>query len=210
MKVLKIITAPDPLLDTPSKNVLKIDTRIRKLIEDMEATLVVQSDPQGVGLAAVQIGMPLALFIMKENPKAKTQVFINPKLITNDELRIMNNESDDADFLRLGGGAGTSTTTELKKSASNDQKPKSTTKSSLEGCLSVPRIWSPIKRNKKVSIHFLDITGIEKTAELTGLKATIVQHELDHLAGILFTRRALEQKSQLFEEVNGKLKKMKY
>jgi peptide deformylase len=191
MKVLKILTAPNPVLDSPSKKVVKIDEKIKKLVADMEATLVAQTDPQGVGLAAVQIGSLLQLFIMKQSPKAKTVAFINPKIVKN--------KSEDDKF-------SPSTTTGQKQLASSDRK----TKSSLEGCLSIPRIWSPVRRQPEVSITYQDLNGVQKKATFTKLPAIIVQHELDHLAGILFTRRAVEQKSQLYEEINGELEKMKY
>jgi len=191
MKVLKILTAPNPLLDAPSKKVVKIDEKIRRLVLDMEATLIAQTDPQGVGLAAVQIGVPLQLFIMKQNPKTKTRVFINPKIAEK-----FSTSSNDKSYSSSEANA---------KSRRNSDK-----RSSLEGCLSVPRIWSPIKRAKKISISYQDLFGETIKKEFVGLPATIIQHELDHLAGILFTRQALLQKSTLYEEINGKLKKMKY
>lgn len=188
MKVLKILTAPNPLLDTPSKPVQNIDEKIKKLVADMEATLIAQTDPQGVGLAAIQVGSLLRLFIMKQSPKAKTTVYINPQIVKNNELR----------------------STNYGKSQNSKFKIQNSKKSSLEGCLSIPRIWSPVTRSRTITITYQDLQGTHHKATFTKLPAIIVQHELDHLEGILFTKRAIEQKSILYEEIAGELVKMKY
>lgn len=78
----------------------------------------------------------------------------------------------------------------------------------LEGCLSIPKIWGAVKRDKKVILEYQDALGNKKIEEFLGLKAVIIQHEMDHLNGILFTQRAVEQKADLYEEKNGKFKKL--
>jgi peptide deformylase len=173
--MLKIIQVPHKVLTTPTGEIKKIDDKIRKLVYDMEETLVAQVDPQGVGLAAPQVGVNLSLFIMKPSLKAETEVCINPHI-----LKI-----------------------EDRKSRMDENK-------KLEGCLSIPRIWGPVKRPQKVLLEYQDLTGEKHLRWFTGFKATIVQHEVDHLQGVLFTRRALEQKTVLYEEKNGELEKMKY
>lgn len=74
----------------------------------------------------------------------------------------------------------------------------------LEGCLSIPKIWGKVKRAPQVTLSFQDETGARKTEIFTELMATIVQHETDHVNGIIFTKRALEQKSQLYQVIKGK------
>lgn len=76
----------------------------------------------------------------------------------------------------------------------------------LEGCLSIPKTWATVDRKKKVKVRFLDINGLEKEQWFDDLPSVAVQHEIDHLDGILFTQRALEQGKQVYKEVNGKLK----
>lgn len=69
----------------------------------------------------------------------------------------------------------------------------------LEGCLSLPSIWAEVKRAESITVSYLNEEGEKKTETFSGFPATIVQHEFDHLQGILFTKRVLEQKSQLYK-----------
>jgi peptide deformylase len=69
----------------------------------------------------------------------------------------------------------------------------------LEGCLSVPNIWGHLKRPARVKLRFTDVNGKREEKEFSGFVATIIQHETDHLDGILFTKRVLEQKEKLYE-----------
>ncbi len=69
----------------------------------------------------------------------------------------------------------------------------------LEGCLSIPKVWGMVKRHKWVSLKFLDETGIPHENKFEGFESIIVQHEIDHLDGILFSRRVLEQKGTLYK-----------
>lgn len=69
----------------------------------------------------------------------------------------------------------------------------------LEGCLSLPTIWGEVKRFGTVTLTYQDEKGKEVTKKFTGFMATIVQHEVDHLNGILFPRRVLEQKGKLYK-----------
>ena len=75
----------------------------------------------------------------------------------------------------------------------------------LEGCLSIPRIWSPVNRHAKVHLEYTNLRGERKDKWFSGFDAVIIQHEMDHLHGILFTQRSLEQHMKLYEEKNGKL-----
>lgn len=194
--MLKIVQVPHKVLTSPTKQVEVIDDKIKKLVYDMEETLIAQVDPQGVGLAATQVGYGLALFIMKPSPKAKTEVCINPRIV---EVSQVGRSQSKLEI------TGPTNSDQLRQtSTSSDENKK------LEGCLSIPRIWGPVRRPQKVLMEYQDLTGEKHSKWFTGFKATIVQHEVDHLQGVLFTQRALEQKTTLYEEKNGELEKMKY
>ncbi len=179
--MLKIVTTPNPVLTTPVAPVVKIDERIKKLVADMEVTLIAQKDPEGVGLAAPQVGISLALFIMKPGPSKPTTAFINPKIVKH-----------------------VSCNTKHKTQGKKKKKVK------LEGCLSVPKIWSPLVRENKVLLHYQDLEGKVHKKWFSGFEAIIIQHEMDHLGGVLFTQRALEKNIPLYEEKDGELEKLKY
>lgn len=164
--ILDILDASVPSLRKKSKPVKKIDKKIKKLIRDMKETLVVQDDPEGIGLAAPQVGKNIKIFIMK--PDEAMRVVINPKV-----LKIYKGKK-------------------IKK----DHKV-------MEGCLSLPHYYSPIGRAKKVKISYLDEKGQKIVKTFDELEAQIVLHEIDHLNGVLFVDRSLEQKKKLYEYRGG-------
>lgn len=73
----------------------------------------------------------------------------------------------------------------------------------LEGCLSLPNYYTPLKRARAITLKYLTPEGKEKTEEFTGFPAQIVQHELDHLNGVLFVDRLLQQKKPLYQLQGG-------
>ena len=73
----------------------------------------------------------------------------------------------------------------------------------MEGCLSLPHFYGPLKRPPKIKIEYLDEDGNKKIDTFEGLEAQIIQHEIDHLEGVLFIDRLLEQKEKLYEYVDG-------
>jgi peptide deformylase len=79
----------------------------------------------------------------------------------------------------------------------------------LEGCLSIPKTWAPVERDDKVKIGYQTLDGKKEERWFSDLESVAVQHEIDHLHGILFTQRALEQGKQIYKEVRGKLVPMK-
>ncbi|MBI2641332.1 peptide deformylase [Candidatus Roizmanbacteria bacterium] len=177
----KIVSAPNSILTTPVKHVEKVDDSIKKLIKEMVIILNEKDNPRGVGLAANQLGVGLAIFIMKPVEKEKVEVFINPRILKSEEKVIVQRKSS-----------------------------KRKKKQPLEGCLSIPKVWAPVKRSPKVLLEYQDENCKVHRQWFNKLRAVIVQHEVDHLNGILFTQRALEQNSNLYEEKDGKLKKMDY
>lgn len=74
----------------------------------------------------------------------------------------------------------------------------------LEGCLSIPGIWGQVKRAPSLTLRYQDETGIVHTEDCKGFIATIIQHETDHVNGILFTHRVLAQKEKLFQTTKDK------
>ena len=178
--MLKIVTIPNAILTSTTKKVEQFDGSLHKLVKDMDQILRKQVNPQGVGLAAPQVAENLAVFIIRPAPDAKTEVFVNPKIIKHE-------------------------TYNMKHETSNIKKPK---KTKLEGCLSIPKIWGAVKRADKLYLEFQNQTGRVYKKWFSGFKSVIIQHEIDHLRGVLFTQRALEQNAQLYEEKEGKLKKL--
>ncbi len=182
--MLSIVTAPNEVLAQVAKPVVKIDSAIKKLIAEMKETLDKTRDPEGVGLAAPQIDKSLQIFVIKPTRNAMHEVFINPVLTLIDPS--------------INSGQ-----------AQDEKKPKSRKKADgtkLEGCLSIPSIWGPVTRAEKVTITYLDENGNEKKEEVGGFKATILQHEYDHLQGILFPKRILEQKGKLYKSSKNEKK----
>lgn len=188
MSILRIVKTPNPILRQPTSPVGQIDKKTLRLIRDMADTLAAQKDPQGVGLAAPQVGYSLRLFLIKPATKSPISVFINPIEIPNDQPESLKIEAE----------------AEIKK-----EKRKL---GLLEGCLSLPNYYSDVARRPAITVRFttLDLkkakrVGLENiqteevTKTLTGFPAQVVQHEMDHLNGRLFVDLVLEQKKRLLK-----------
>jgi len=167
---MKIVQAPEAVLSQKAQEIKKIDKQILNLIEEMKQTLLAAKDPEGVGLAAPQVGKSLQLFIAKPTPKSPILVFINP---------VLESSSDQL--------------TSLKRPKSSKSPAK------LEGCLSLQDIWGVVKRKPSLTLSYMDEKGEKHTERFTGFLATIIQHETDHLNGVLFPKRVLEQKGKLYK-----------
>lgn len=146
MAIRDIITIPDPRLKLVSEPVTKVDGEIRKLVADMFDTMY---DAPGIGLAAIQIGVPKRILTIdlakKDEPKAQ-RVFINPVITwASEELSVYE-----------------------------------------EGCLSIPEFYEEVDRPARVKVSYMDIDGIQREEEVDGLMATCLQHEIDHLNGVVF------------------------
>ncbi len=164
--IRKIVFSSDPILRRKSKPVRKIDKKIKDLIRDMKDTLSVQKDPEGVALAAPQIGKNLRIFVASY--KSFERVAINPEII------------------------------KIEKTSGSELKKKSK-KEILEGCLSLPYYYGPLKRAPKVTIKYLNENGESLTETFTGFHAQIVLHEIDHLEGILFIDHLLSEGRPLYK-----------
>lgn len=172
--IRNILASTDKRLRIKSKPVTKIDKKILSIIKDLKDTLNAQKDPEGIGLAAPQISKNVKVFIIK--PDKVMKVIINPEVLDISE-----------DPIDVG-----------------SEKQNPSRKNIMEGCLSLPHYYGPIKRARKIKIRYLNEKGELKIETFKGLEAQIVQHEIDHLNGILFIDRLLEQKKPLYEYVNGK------
>ncbi len=181
--MLKIVTIPNPVLTTPTQRVKTVTPKIRSLVEEMKKTLIAQRDPEGVGLAATQVGEGLSLFIMRPTTTGEITVHINPEITL------------------VPASDGTRVNQSGTKRKNKEGK--------MEGCLSIPHIWAPLRRESKVELVSMDLDGTVHTTTYEGFEAIIVQHEVDHLNGILFTQRCLEQGTQLYEEDGDELVKIK-
>ncbi len=170
--IRNILPSTNPRLRIKSKPVARLDKKIHLLIKDLKDTLLAQKDPEGIGLAAPQIGKNVRVFVIK--PKDKISVIINPEILS------------------VG-----------KPKSSKKEKPNL-----MEGCLSLPHFYGPIKRPRKIKIKFINEKGEQEVKEFTGLEAQIIQHEIDHLNGVLFIDRLLEQKKPLYEYKNGEWEKV--
>ena len=157
MTLRQILTEPNKILREKSLKVNQVDEDLQKLMDDMLETMYAAP---GIGLAAIQVGVPKRVIILdigwrdkSESANDEKQVvrknpmyFVNPEIIT-----------------------------------------KSTNNSTYEeGCLSVPGQFAEIERPDKCHIKYLDYYGQPKELVAEGMLATCIQHEIDHLEGILF------------------------
>lgn len=201
--VLKIVAAPNSVLSQPAKKVSKIDKNILRLIEEMKKSLLAAKDPEGVGLAAPQVGKSLQIFLAKPMPKSDIEVFINPKIIHKDKkdkfesltLSADRRKELNADFSEK----QSSLVKQSEKTAKAKEKSGIDKNIQLEGCLSLPNVWGEVNRSPMVTLSYLDEDNKARTRKFKEFVATIIQHEMDHLNGILFPKRVLEQKGKLYK-----------
>jgi len=162
----KIITVPNPILRKRSHPVVN-NSEAKELVEKLKETVSRKEDAvAGVGLAAVQIGIPKRVFVAYSKSSKKFLSFINPEIVWYSKRK-------------------------------NTGVPDS--KNKYEGCLSLPGKWGLVSRSKKIKIIYQTLGGQKITRSFSDQIATIIQHEYDHLDGILFVDRILEQKGKLFE-----------
>ncbi len=176
MKNYHICIYGDPILRVKAKPVSGVDKQMRRLADQM---IKIMFEKKGVGLAAQQIGETNRIFVMHVPPEydvaEKGAPRLNPDITT---PMVMINP------VIIG-----------QKDVYID----------TEGCLSVPEIWAEVKRAFEVTVEFLDINGKKNKVNLKGLMARVVQHEIDHLDGVLFVDRISPIKRMMLKE---KLKKL--
>ena len=146
MTVKTILTEPNKLLRQVSEPVESVGDSEKQLMDDMLDTMYAAN---GIGLAAIQIGVPKRIIVMdisKDDKKKEPRYFVNPVIIKKDSLEATYEE----------------------------------------GCLSVPNQFAEINRPSKCEVEYLDYNGEKKILNAEGILATCIQHEMDHLEGILF------------------------
>jgi peptide deformylase len=187
MAIREIIEIPDPRLKQVSARVERFDDELKTLVADMFETMY---DAPGIGLAAIQVGVPLRVLVIDlqpEDPDAEPEVctahgdhhhthqptrkeprvFINPEILDpSEELSVYN-----------------------------------------EGCLSVPEIYAEVERPAMIRARWQDLDGNVREEEMEGLMATCLQHEIDHLEGILFIDHLSRLKRQMAVKKLEKLRK---
>ena len=146
MALKQILTEPNKILREKSLVVDQVNDDVRKLMDDMLETMYAAP---GIGLAAIQVGIPKRVIVLdiaqKDGPK-NPMYFVNPEIIEKSDINSIYEE----------------------------------------GCLSVPGQFAEINRPDKCHIKYLDYYGQQKEIKAEGMLATCIQHEIDHLEGILF------------------------
>ncbi len=186
MAIREIIEVPDLRLKQISAPVTQFDDDLRTLVNDMFETMY---DAPGIGLAAVQVGVPLRVLVIDLQPddpdaepvpcdhdghhhhhtptKREPQVFINPEILSpSEDLKAYN-----------------------------------------EGCLSVPEMYAEVERPARIRARWQDLDGTVHEEDMDGLMATCLQHEMDHLEGILFIDHLSRLKRQMVLKRLEKLRK---
>ena len=166
MSVKKILTEPNKLLRQISKLVEKVGDEERTLMNDMLDTMYAAP---GIGLAAIQIGVPKRIIVMdisRDKEKKEPRYFVNPII-----------------------------------KSKNKEKAKYE-----EGCLSVPDQFAEIERPNTCEVEYLDYDGKKKLLKADGLLATCIQHEIDHLEGILFIDYLSKLKKSMIIKKLSKIK----
>ncbi|MDA9062702.1 peptide deformylase [Candidatus Pelagibacter sp.] len=166
MSVKTILIEPNKLLRQVSKTVEKVGDDERTLMDDMLDTMY---DAPGIGLAAIQIGVPKRIIVMdisRDENKKEPRYFVNP---------VIKNK--------------------------NEKKAKYE-----EGCLSVPDQFAEIERPNACEVEYLDYNGTKQILKADGLLATCIQHEMDHLEGILFIDYLSKLKKSMIIKKLSKIK----
>ena len=145
MSIRKILTEPDKILRQISQPVEVVGNEEQDLMRDMLETMYAA---KGIGLAAIQVGVPKRIIVLDLNKdeKKSPKYFVNPIIKQKNSINSIYEE----------------------------------------GCLSVPNQFAEIQRSSKCEIEYLDFNGDKQYLEAEGLLATCIQHEMDHLEGILF------------------------
>ena len=166
MAIRTIITEPNKLLRQVSKPVTKVGKKEQELMTDMLETMYAAN---GIGLAAIQVGIPqriIVIDICKEKNKKEPRFFVNPIIKNKDPFKATYEE----------------------------------------GCLSVPNQFANVDRPSKCDVEYLDYNGNKQLLKAEGLLATCIQHEMDHLEGILFIDYLSKLKRSMIIKKLSKLK----
>jgi len=167
MAILELVKAPDPRLKLVSQPVPEVDRTLRRFMDDMFDTM---KDASGIGLAAIQVGVPKRVAVIDLDPSgadSKPIYLVNPKIVAESEEKILHNE----------------------------------------GCLSVPDFWEDVSRASRLTVEYTDEKGRQQTLEADGLLAIALQHEIDHINGLLFIDHLSKLKRSIALRKSAKLKR---
>lgn len=168
---LKIVEYPDKRLREQSVKVEKFDSKLHELLDGMYPLMI---KTNGIGLAAIQVGIAQKVLILNipdedgEQPKENLIEMINP---------VLTNQRGECTY--------------------------------QEGCLSVPSFYEDIHRFEFLTVNYQDRDGNTKTLEADGLLSIAIQHEYDHLLGILFIDKLTSSRRRKFEKEYKKMLKEK-
>ena len=166
MGIKPILIEPNKLLRHVSKPVEKVTKNEKKLMDDMLDTMYAAN---GIGLAAIQIGIPLRIIVIdisKDPDKKEPRFFVNPIIKNKNSIKVTYEE----------------------------------------GCLSVPNQFAEIDRPKECDVEYLDYNGEKQILNAEGLLATCIQHEMDHLEGVLFIDYLSKLKKSMIIKKLSKIK----
>jgi peptide deformylase len=168
MALLELVKAPDPRLKLVSAPVPEVDSKLRRFLTDMVETMYAEN---GIGLAAIQVGIPKRVAVIDLDPggpNSKPIYLVNPRIVeASGELSTYH-----------------------------------------EGCLSVPEVWDDVKRPAELTVEYTDEHGKTQTVKADGLFATCLQHEIDHINGLLFIDHLSKLKRSIALRKSAKLKRL--
>ena len=167
MAILELVKAPDPRLKLVSQPVPGVDRALKRFMDDMLDTM---KDASGIGLAAIQVGVPKRVAVIDldhSGPESNPIYLVNPKIVAASEEQTTHNE----------------------------------------GCLSVPECWEDVSRPSRLTVEYTDEKGRRQTIEADGLLATCLQHEIDHINGLLFIDHISRLKRSIALRKSAKLKR---
>jgi len=167
MAILDLVKAPDPRLKLVSEPIAEVDSKLRRFMDDMVDTMYAAN---GIGLAAIQVGVPKRIAVIDLDPggpKSKVIYLINPRIVDASGEMITSNE----------------------------------------GCLSVPEVWDDVQRPSRLTVEYTDEKERLQTVTAEGLFAQCLQHEIDHINGMLFIDHLSKLKRSIALRKSAKLKR---
>lgn len=179
--ILPIIAYGDPVLRKVGMNITKDYPNLDTLIENMWETMY---NANGVGLAAPQIGLAIRLFVIDTTP------FSEDEDLSKEEQQALHG------FKRVFINAKIEEETGAEWAFN-------------EGCLSIPDVREDVKRNETIRISYLDEHFNTKSETYDGLLARVIQHEYDHIEGVLFTDKLSSLKKRLIKNKLNNISKGK-
>lgn len=179
--ILPITAYGDPVLRKKAKDINQDHPKLKELLENMWETMY---NASGVGLAAPQVGLPVRIFLVDTTP------FSDDEDLSKEEQKALSG---------------------FKKAFINAKITEETGEEWAfnEGCLSIPDIREDVSRKETIKITYLDENFKEHTEEYSGLLARVIQHEYDHIEGILFTDKLSSLKKRLLKSKLSNISKGK-